>query len=197
MRNSIVAVVMTLFAVTPQVIADVVTFNNDPVAIALGSTFQSVDSSSIIFRSSDNATLSVWTSAEWSLSGNALEHRAGAAIAEELTIDFLGEDASLLRFFFGNDDAGGTLEGNEAVLAAYKDGVQVGESRVVMNRNLRIDQQIEIAGIRFDEAKFWLEGPTISGQLIDNVEFVVAPPIPEPAALSLLLLGPLVMRRTR
>lgn len=79
---------------------------------------------------------------------------------------------------FGNDDPGFTDPGDEAVLKAFRGSTQVGEARVVMNRNDLMDQTISFGradGPIFSRIVFDMD---VSGQgLIEVVDHIVIAPL--------------------
>ncbi len=105
--------------------------------------------------------------------------------------------SNFLTIDFGNDDAALTHPGDLAVLAVFLNGIYVGESSVVLNRNDLVDQTVVFSSQLFDSAIFVFtdsnENPIALAELIDNITY-----LPEPATLAVFgagLLGMALMRR--
>lgn len=182
-QKCIATTIPIVFATAQMVVGDLITFNNDPVA-GFGGPFVSVDSSHVAFHAAPGGSFRVWGSGEWQLDGNALNHKADPDDPGPLEIEF-DHPATAVAFYFGGDAPGQTRPGDEAVLRAFREEHLVGESRVVMNRDLIINQTISFSGPVFDEVHFHLMGPWISNALIDNVTFTLAPdPVPIPGDMT-------------
>jgi hypothetical protein len=90
-----------------------------------------------------------------------------------------------LRLWFGNDDGdGGVVEGDTAILRAFLDGVFVGETTVLLDRDDIINQQIEFSGL-FNRASFHFSTER-TVEAVDNIEFTR---VPEPTTVALLGIG--------
>ena len=100
-----------------------------------------------------------------------------------------------LSLDFGNDDPAFTFPGDVAILIAYLDGIEVGQTFIEMNGNTAMDQNVSFSGELFNSATFEFyvtgEGGT---EVVDNISFNI---VPGPGALA--LLGPiaLISRRRR
>ena len=141
--------------------------------------FVSVESSLVVFSDSNGADLEVY---------NAGAESDGQALGVFSDDDsFLIMDFALpmkaVGLLFGNDDDGYSCAGDEAVLTMFRDGAQVAEVRVVMNRNDAGDQTIEYAGGQiFDRATFFYDvspaGACDNNQglieVVDNIAVVSA-----------------------
>jgi hypothetical protein len=107
-----------------------------------------------------------------------------------LVMDF-DVQVNALSLAFGNDDAGWTNAGDQAILTAFLHGTQVGQETVVMNRNDVMDQIISISGIEFDSATFYYAATGQSNglqEIVDDINFEVAA-VPLPGAVLLGALG--------
>lgn len=115
-----------------------------------------------------------------------------------------GDDPSQLRVFmggifnafaldFGNDDPSVARAGDLASLQLFLNGVQVGQTTVLLNLNDVLDQTISIVGINFDEALFGYVNANLQGlkliEVVDNITFSRGNEVPEPGVLALLGLG--------
>ena len=127
-----------------------ITFEADTTG-AKPNGFVSVESPLVVFSDSLGADLDVSNYGGQSI-GQALA--VDDDDASELIMDF-ALPMKAVGLVFGNDDAGYSCPGDEAVLTMFKDGSQVAQVRVVMNRNDLADQTIEYAGgAIFDRATF-------------------------------------------
>lgn len=111
-----------------------------------------------------------------------------------LVIDFQIPMRSI-SMWFGNDDPGFSAAGDEAVLTVFDSaGGQVGETRVVMNRDDIINQNIGFEGGEcFTQATFYYEVDPAVGliEVVDDIEFQeceIAIPTLSPLNLALLAL---------
>ena len=180
-QKGIAITIPIIFATAQVAVGDLITFNNDRVATGFGGPFVSVDSSHVTFLAATGGIFSVWRSAAWQLDGNALHHMGDTSDPGPLEIEF-DHPARSVEFYFGADAPGQTRPGDEAVLKAFRQHVLVGESRVIMNRDLVINQMIGFSDRIFDEVHFQIMGfPWFHEALIDNVTFTLAPdPVPPP-----------------
>jgi len=107
--------------------------------------------------------------------------------ASYLQMNFVS-DMDYLALDFGNDDAGWSNPGDQAVLTLFDDGAQVGQVNLDMNRNDYMDQRIIFSGLAFDYATFIYDVTTGVGliEIVDNIEFYDAAPVPEPSTIFLL-----------
>jgi hypothetical protein len=148
--------------------------------------FQSVDSSLVRFSTSSNlSSLQVVNFLEISNNTNAL-FVPGAA-NDVLIIEFSTLVNSLsLDFGFDLPDDPQTTE----TLTLFLDGIQVGQTVMLVNQNGFVDQTIFFSGALFNRATFSVALPSnpscCSTELVDNVTFT---PVPEPATMILLGLG--------
>lgn len=90
----------------------------------------------------------------------------------------LASPTTRISLQFGNDDPVFSAPGDEAVLKAFRGSTQVGEARVVMNRNDLMDQTISFGsaeGPIFSRIIFDMD---VSGQgLIEMVDHIVIAPL--------------------
>ena len=107
-----------------------------------------------------------------------------------LIMDFAAP-VSFLSLEFGNDDPGWSAPGDLAVLTAFLNGGQVGQTSVVMNRDDIMNQSISISGMTLDRATFFYDVTAASGliEIVDNIQFEPGGVIPAPGALVLGSLG--------
>jgi len=117
-----------------------------------------------------------------------------------LRMDFL-QPITSLSLMFGNDEPAFTEVGDLAWLDVFLGGTLVGHTTVVLNRNDLIDQSIGMTVLGgFDSAYFvhtdsvgtpLPERPYHHGgmEVVDNIEFTVAVPVPEPASFLLVGIG--------
>ncbi len=130
-----------------------ITFESD-VPESKPNGFVSVESSLVVFSDSDGANLEVYDA------GAESDGQALGVFGDDdsyLIMDF-ALPMKAVGLLFGNDDDGFSCPGDEAVLTMFKDGAQVAEVRVVMNRNDLGDQTIEYAGgAIFDRATFFYD----------------------------------------
>ncbi len=114
----------------------------------------------------------------------------------------LDADANSIALDFGNDDPFYTIPGDLAYLAVFNNGVMVGSTTVLLNRDDIMNQTIAFSGVAFDTATFAYVnaalqpntgGGTASQGLIEGVDNIVIDlvptTVPEPAALALLGMG--------
>lgn len=107
----------------------------------------------------------------------------------KLVMDFT-KNANYLSFEFGNDDPGWTRPGDLAYLTLFNNGLQVGQVSVEMNRNDIMDQTITASGVTFDQAIFYYDAhPNGLIEIVDNINYNEAAPVPEPGTIALLGLG--------
>ena len=90
-----------------------------------------------------------------------------------------------LSLWFGNDHPLQIEEGDTAILRVFMDGVFVGETTLLLNRDNLINQQIVFSGAVFNSASFHFSTDR-TVETVDNIEFT---PVPEPASLALLGIG--------
>lgn len=176
-------ILLTLTATIAR--ADTITFNNDTQEIKT-QPFMSVDSLLATFRTSSNASqLQVINFGAASNNSNALFVPGPASDA--LIIDF-STLVSSISLDFGFDLP--TDPQTTAVLTLFLDGVQVGQTSMLVNQNGLLDQTIAFSTAIFNQAVFnvALAGNPgcCSTELIDNVTFT---PVPEPTTIVLLGLG--------
>jgi hypothetical protein len=174
---------LTLTAATAR--ADTITFNNDTQAIQ-SQPFQSVDSLLATFRTSSNlSSLQV-------INFGAASNNSNALFVPGPTTDFLIIDFSTLvnsiSLDFGFDPVNEPQ--TTAVLTLFLNGVQVGQTSMLVNQNGLLDQTISFSGTTFNQGTFNVAlaaNPGCCGpELIDNVTFT---PVPEPATIGLIGLG--------
>ncbi len=155
--------------------------------------FISVDSPLVSFTDSMGGDLDVYDYGEQS-DGQALAIHGDDE--SYLIMDFTTTINSL-QLDFGNDDPIATNPGDEAVLTAFLEGVQVDQVTVTMNRDDIMNQSISISGVLFDQATFLFDVTATNWtgmiEIVDNIQFVV----PEPMTLSLLALGALLIRKRK
>lgn len=103
--------------------------------------------------------------------------------------------ADSLSIAFGNDDDGYSYPGDLAILTLFNGVNQVGVVSTAMNRNDIMDQVLSFSGTPFNRATFYYDvNPSVGLiEIVDNVEFTEAAPVPEPSTYLLFLFGMLGM----
>ena len=164
--------------------ADTITFEFDPVQVNLPNGFRSVESNLVSFSASRIFTLHIHPA---SFGSGEMVFFGTRGLANEAATLFMDFDVPVtsLSLWFGNDHFGDTFEGDRAILRTFLDGVFVGESIVLLNRDTIINQQILFSGALFNRATFDFSTDEVV-QTIDNIEFT---PVPEPASIALLAIG--------
>lgn len=164
--------------------ADTITFELDPIQTQLPNGFRSVESSILRFSANRISTLHIHP-ASFGIGETVFFGTRGLAAESDLGV-FMDFDVPVtsLSLWFGNDTFGDTEEGQTAILRTFLDGVFVGETTVLLNRDGDINQQIAIFGL-FNRATFTYSLGGIV-KTIDNIEFT---PVPEPATVALLGIG--------
>ena len=165
--------------------ADVITFELDPVQTQLPNGFRSVESSILRFSANRINTLHIHP-ASFGAGQMVFFGTRGLATEDDHGV-FMDFDVPVtsLSLWFGNDVFGDTLAGDTAILQTFLDGVFVGESTVLLNRDGIINQQILFSGAVFNRAVFTFSSNRVV-ETIDNIEFTQ---VPEPATVALLAIG--------
>lgn len=113
----------------------------------------------------------------------------------------LDAEATSIALDFGNDDLGATDPGDLAYLAAFNNGVMVGSTTVLLNRDDAMNQTISYSGAVFDRVTFAYVNPLLQpftgsgvtiglAEVVDNIVIDLVPTtVPEPGALALLGMG--------
>lgn len=155
------------YALPSSVKAPPVEFERDtPGAVPNG--FTSADSSIAHFTDSSGANLNI-ANTEPETIGYGL--RIFGDDDSRLIIDF-DVPIKKISIVFGNDDPGFTLDGDVALLSAYKGAVEVDSVSLVMNRNDEADQTIGVAGATFRRVELVYargETPINLIEIVDNV----------------------------
>ncbi len=162
--------------------ADIITFELDPLLLTLPDGYRSVESSILRFSGSRPSSLFIRPETGemefFGTRGLAVESTPGVFMDFDLPVNSLS-------LWFGNDHPLQIEEGDTAILQVFMDGVFVGETTVLLNRDNIINQQILFSGAVFNRATFHFStGRTV--ETVDNIEFT---PVPEPASLALLGIG--------
>ena len=170
-----------VFMSQASVKADTITFESDALGLYPNGII-SVESSLVLFRTSPGGGVVI--------SENFGEFIGTRGLAVQgtpvhLIMDFVVPVTSL-SLFFGNDDPFITSPGDTAILEVFLDGVLVGQTTVLMNRNDLADQQISFSATTFNSATFRFSQQFFLSETVDNVEFT---PVPEPTSLVLLGIG--------
>lgn len=183
-KTVVLALICAGFAGTGQAAA-LIDFQSDASGYKANG-WQSDDSALVSFSDSLGAELNLQ---DW------VQQSHGMALAVEwddasyLIMDF-ASPANFLSLEFGNDDPWYSVAGDQAVLTAFFGGGQVGQTSVVMNRDDIMNQSIAISGVTFDRATFFYN---VTGggliEVVDNIQFELANPIPAPGAVILGSLG--------
>ncbi|HET6893118.1 MAG TPA: PEP-CTERM sorting domain-containing protein [Pyrinomonadaceae bacterium] len=165
--------------------ADLITFEFDPIQTQLPNGFRSVESNLVRFSAFRLNTLHIHPAA-FGFGQMVFFGTRGLASEDERGI-FMDFDVPVtsLSLWFGNDHFGDTFEGDTAILQTFLDGVFVGETTVLLNRDDIINQQILFAGAVFNRATFTFSNTDIV-KTVDNIEFT---PVPEPTTVALLGIG--------
>ena len=161
--------------------ADIITFELDPLLLTLPDGYRSVESSILSFRGSRASSLFIRPETEGEFFGTrglAVESTPG------VFMDF-SVPVNSLSLWFGNDHPLQIEEGDTAILRVFMDGVFVGETTLLLNRDNLINQQIVFSGAVFNSASFHFSTER-TVETVDNIEFT---PVPEPASLALLGIG--------
>lgn len=176
----------TLLALTAaNAKADVITFNNDPTGIQ-PQPFQSIDSTLATFSTSSNlSSIDIFNFLALTNNTNALFVPGPASDVLIINFSTLVNSLSLDFGFDLPDDPQTT-----ATLTLFLNGVQVGQTSMLVNQNGFVDQTISFSGTSFNSATFSVALPANPGccstELVDNVTFT---PVPEPASIILLGAG--------
>ena len=200
MRKSVLLVsVLALIFATAASAGNYIDFTNDTPS-GKPNGWQSVDSNQVSFFDSFGQDLEV---ADY---GNQ-SHGQGLAVYWDSDPSFLimqfATPCTILQLAFGNDEPGWITPGDYAELRIFSNNVQVGLSRVIMNRDDIMNQSIGIGGITFDKAEFeyvvihpFDGGPGLI-EVVDDIGF--CPVVPEPSSFMALGLGlaGLLFRRRR
>jgi hypothetical protein len=178
-----------LLAASAHAAPIVVTFDSDPTYSFVGDGFTSADSSRIQFSDTLGADLFIANDAARTNGSNAL-----AVLFDDpsaLLIELIGFTAVEISMDLGNDIAGLTTDGDEAVLTVFAGGAQVDQVTLALNRNTLMDQTIMYSGERFDSATlvYNIQGGGGLTEAIDNVSVVV----PEPGAALVFGVGALLV----
>jgi hypothetical protein len=189
-RHAHFVVGATLLSLTLSATADIITFESDPAG-PVPDGFMSADSPLVSFTNSFGLGLAI---------GNfgIASDGQGLAVGDNDT-SFLIMDFSVLinslSLDFGNDDPALTAPGDTAILTAYLDGVEVGQTVVLLNRNTAMDQTISFAGTAFNSASldYYVTGDGLT-KIVDNINFT---PVPVPGALGMLAITGLLGRSRR
>lgn len=109
---------------------------------------------------------------------------------------------SFLSLDFGNDDAGYSNAGDLAMLSLFLDGVNVGSTTVVLNRDDYMNQSISLSGINFNSAIFAYVDATFNPinliEVVDNISFDgIQSNVPESSSFILMMMGLLGVFLTR
>lgn len=166
---AIMAMALTLIgpAVAQAATTHNITFEND-TAGAKPNGWQSIDSAVTFFTDSNGANLQV---ADW---GGQSNGQALGVLGDDpsfLIMDFSVPMQSI-SLAFGNDDPGWSNPGDEAVLTVFNGAAQVGQVKVVLNRNDIMDQTISFSGSPFTSATFFYN-VTLRVGLIEIVDDIV------------------------
>ena len=161
--------------------ADTITFENDPLGL-MPNGFQSVQSTLVRFSASGEGAVVVSENFGEFIGTRGL---AVSGTPVHLIMDFV-VPVNSLSLWFGNDDPFITSPGDTAILQLFMDGVLVGQTSVLMNRNDVMDQQISFSVTQFNRATFQFSQQFFLTETVDNIEFT---PVPEPASVALLGLG--------
>ena len=161
--------------------ADTITFEFDSLGLKPNG-FQSVQSSLVRFSSSGAGAVIISENFVEFLGTRGLDLQG---TPEHLIMDFVVPVTSL-SLWFGNDDPFITSPGDTAILQVFMDGVLVGQTSVLMNRNDIMDQQISFSATQFNRATFQFSQQFFLTETVDNIEFT---PVPEPASVALLGIG--------
>lgn len=166
--------------------ADLITFEFDPIQTQLPNGFRSVESNLVSFSANRINTLHIHP-ASFGFGNQVFFGTRGLATEDDLGVVMnFDVPVTSLSLWFGNDHFGDTVEGDTAILQTFLDGVFVGETILVLNRDSIINQQILFSGALFNRATFRVASNDDIVETIDNIEFT---PIPEPASLALLAIG--------
>ena len=178
-----------LLTASAQAAPIVVTFDSDPIYSFVGDGFSSADSSRIQFSDTLGQDLFIANDAVATNGSNALAVLFDDASA--LLIELMGFTAVEISMDLGNDIAGLTADGDEAVLTVFLGAVQVDQVALALNRNTLMDQTIMFSGARFDSATLVYNLQRGGGltEAIDNVSVVV----PEPGAAAVFGVGALLV----
>ncbi|MHC4547839.1 MAG: PEP-CTERM sorting domain-containing protein [Planctomycetota bacterium] len=158
-------------------------FESDPTG-AKPNGWASADSPLVRFHDTVGSGLYV---ADFGIQSNGQALSVSSDFDDSALLMRFGRNMGSISFEFGNDDPFFSQPGDLAILKLFNQGILVGEVRVPMNRNDRMDQRIGFIGSSFDTAIFkYAVSPNIGLiEIVDNIHLT----IPEPAALTLLAVG--------
>ena len=131
--------------------------------------FSSVDNPTVHFHTDDEATLKL---DDFEDQSNGMAIFAKGDTTGSLLMRF-DVELRALTLSFGNDDMEFTNPGDDAVLTVFRNGTQVGRSKVDINSNDAMDQKISFSGLQFDMVTFRYEdngGQGLEiGEIIDDI----------------------------
>ena len=143
--------------------------------------------SGVSFTDTAGAGLQIYDNAVECLGTHCLGANPDDHSAIQINLSFLADFISL---DFGNDQAAGGNNVQDAVLTVLLNNVVVGANTVLVNNNDWMDQSIFFGGQTFDQAVFQYVGA--NGQpatLIEAIDNIQINQVPEPTTLALMGLG--------
>jgi hypothetical protein len=170
--TALIATVVCLLLIPTLLVAGgathTITFENDPPGLKPNG-WQSADSDVTFFTDSQGADLEV---SDWWHQSHGQALGVFHDDPSYLIMDF-GVPMRSISLAFGNDDPGWSNPGDEAVLTVFDGASQVGQEKVVMNRNDDMDQTISYSGACFDKATFFYDVTAWAPGLIEIVDDIV------------------------
>lgn len=174
-----------------------VDFNSDSSG-AIANGFVSSSSALVSFTDTNGSNLRIGNYGSQSGNSNAIAIFGDDASA--LQMDFTTYISSI-SFDFGNDDPGFMNAGDGMWIEAFRDGVSVGSSFMAANLDDIMNQTASFSGAIFNQVFAYYgdgSGNRISLiEVIDNIQFTAADPVPLPAAALMFPVGIAALRAAR
>jgi len=185
MRTVIIAAFLVLTSLS-YASATLIDFSSDTLGVKANG-FSSVSTPDVRFYDTIGNDLTIGAYYPESNGSNALAVFGDDQSKLKMTF---AKQADFLSLQFGNDQPGWDV--SHAVLDLYLGNALVGNSTVAVNKNDYMDQTISFGGTVFDNAIFYYSNagnPANLIEVVDNINFSEAAPVPEPSSVLLLTAG--------